>query len=118
MGDAMTKEELRKMRMQAQLNIEFRRTLTRKYELECKRDGIEPTFAGLLEFAERHALIRAIDVNRFMALDLYPKYLYENNGCKTKAVQELEEVVPVSDRTIWGWIDNLTRRYRKYRHGK
>lgn len=86
--------------------------------MECKRKSIEPTFEGLLQFALDHSLIRERDINRYMVIDLYPKALYDNNGCKTKAVADIEEIVPVSDRSIWNWLGDLTRRYRAYRHGK
>lgn len=117
MGE-LTKEQLRKARMQAQLNIEFRRTLTRKYEAECKREGIDPTLDGLLAFAEKNHLIRDMDINRYMVFDMYPALLYNNNGCKARAIAEIEDKVPVSDRIIFGWLQNLKRRYMSYRRGK
>lgn len=114
----MSKDERRRMKMQQQLNVEFRRTLTRKYELECKRSDIEPTLDGLIEFAEKNSLIRDMDINRYMVFDLYPAALYNNNGCKARAIAEIEDQVPVSDRIIFGWLQNLKRRYMKYRRGK
>lgn len=118
MGTIQNKEEARRAKLQASICVEFRRTLTRKYEVECKRNGTDPTFSGLLEFAEKYALIRHTDINRFMIIDLYPAALYNNDGCKSKAIADLEEVVPVSDRKIWSWIGDLSRRYLQYRNGK
>lgn len=118
MGIIQTKEEARRAKMQSALCVEFRKTLARKYELECKRNGTEPTPEGLLEFAEQHSLIRPTDINRYMVLDLYPSAMYNNNGCKSKAIAEIEDTVPVSDRKIWSWIGDLTRRYTTYRKGR
>lgn len=114
----LSREEIAKRRLQESLNVEFRKTVCRKYRMECKRKSVEPTFEGLLQFAHDHALIREKDVNRYMVLDLYPKALYDNDGSKLRAVADLEDIVPVSDRTIWSWINDFCRRYRAYRHGK
>lgn len=120
MGNKQTisKEVLQKQKLQELLNIEFRRTITRRYQVECDRKGIEPTFDGLIQFAHEHALIRTIDINRYMVLDQYPKALFENDGCRREAVFWIENKVPVSDRTIWNWIKDFSKRYRKHRHGE
>jgi len=107
-----------KRKLQQELNIEFRRTVAQKYEAHCGREGIEPTLDGLIEFAYRHSLIRDTDINRYMVIDMYPMALYEANGCKTRAVQSLEDRVPLSDRNIWGLIRNLKSRYMAYRNGR
>ena len=117
MGE-LSKDDRRRIKMQAQLNVEFRRTLTRKYEVECKRNNIDPTLDGLLAFAEKNSLIRDMDINRYMVFDMYPAALYNNNGCKARAIAEIEDKVPVSDRIIFSWLQNLKRRYMSYWSGK
>jgi len=116
--ERLTREEARKAKMQAALNVEFRATVARKYEMQCRREGIEPSLSGLIEFAYRHGLVRDIDINRFMTFERYPKALYDNNGCRSRAVSDLEDVIPVSDRKIFGWLTNLRSRYLRYRNGR
>jgi len=119
MGEqAQTKDEARRAKMQAEVNAEFRRTLARKYQADCRRAGVEPTLEGLLEFAERHALVRHMDINRFMVFAKYPEAMWHMNGCRSKAIAYLEDIIPVSDRKIFGWLTNFKARYTKYRHGR
>jgi hypothetical protein len=118
MGKMPDKEQARRSKLQAELHVEFRKTLARKYECECKRNGSEPTLEGLIEFAHQHSLLRDTDVNRYMVFELYPNALYNNDGCKSHAIQDIEDIVPVSDRKIWSWIADLSRRYLTYRNGK
>lgn len=118
MDKEANKEQARRDKMQAELNVEFRRTVAKKYQAKCKRDGTEPTLEGLVQFAHEHALIRDTDINRYMTFELYPMALYENNGCKTRAVHEVSDKVPVSDQIIWGWLRNLQSRYMAYRRGR
>lgn len=118
MGEALTKEDVRRIKLQAQLNAEFRRVLAKKYRAECRKTGEEPTLEGMIEYAERFALVRNTDINRYMMFEKYPEAMYHTNGCRSKAVAYLEDVIPVSDRKIFGWLTNFRARYMKYRHGR
>jgi len=96
----------------------FSKDIATNYENECKRNGNEPTFEGLIQFAISRGLVREIDINRYMTFALYPKALWERNGRRKAAVLDLEDIIGVSDRHIWNWLRDLSKRYLHYRHGK
>lgn len=112
------KEVNRKAVIQERLRIAFQRNLTLKYENECRRSDTEPSLEGLLKYAIEHGVVRETDINRYMTIEMYPKALYETNGRRRAAVQWLEDIIPVSDRLMFGWINNLSGRYLHYRHGR
>lgn len=118
MVETITKEDRRRMKMQAETNAEFRQKIALRYRAECRKADVEPTLEGILEFAERFALVRHTDINRYMVFEKYPEAMYHTNGCRSKAVAYLEDIIPVSDRKIFGWLTNFRARYTKYRHGR
>jgi hypothetical protein len=111
------KEARRKAAKQAEVDLMFSRDIATKYENECKRQGTEPSFDGLIQFAIRHGVVRQTDINRYLTIALYPKALWERNGRRSAAVQDLEETIGVSDRLIWSWLKDLSGRYLHYRKG-
>lgn len=109
----MSHIEREKERQEIELRERFCRLIARKYENWCKREGLEPTTEGLVQYTLKHKLIDGFHVHRYMTVELYPEALYHSNGKKRPAVRYLEEIIPVSDRRIWEWIAKARTKYSR-----
>jgi len=90
----------------------FYEIVSRKYNYQCKREGIEPTPEGLLEYATQCQVITKRTVVKYMVIEDYPEKLYKANGRRRSAVGALEAELPVTDRTIWTTIKKEQSRFR------
>lgn len=96
----MTEEKLREQKLQNAERL-FCERVSLRYKNHCKSHGIEPTPEGLLQYAFQKQIFRVKDVVRYLVKDLYPLAMYNSNGRRRAAVEELEDILPVTDRTIW-----------------
>lgn len=112
MSKRSPKEEAQARKKQEAAAEAFARVLSRKYVYECKRQQVEPTYEGLMQFIIKRNLVRPIDICRYMVNELYPEAMYKNDGCKTGAVRDLEDRLPVAERAIWEWTKKGFRRQR------
>ena len=101
-----------KTEQRAKVKCDFAEVLSRKYDLHCKRTGIQPTHQGFIFYLIERRIIEEIEVCRYMVIERYPEKLYECDGKRTEAVYALEAEIPVAERTIFSWIKNFQRRYR------
>lgn len=90
----------------------FYEIVSRKYSYQCKREGIEPTPAGLLEYANRCRIIPNTTVVKYMVIEDYPEHLYKADGKKRRAIGSLEVYLPIKERTIWATLKEGQKQFR------
>ena len=100
-----------KVKLQARVNTEFANTLETKFHRWCDREGIEPSPKNLVVYLLNINVIGEDTAAKFMTLEWYPEALYKADCNKTKAIWELEEKVPYTERSIWAIIGNMPRRF-------
>jgi len=98
----MSEQEAReKEKKVAYAHEQFCRLVSLKYTQRCKLKDAQPTMEGLIEYMIKEDILRSQEVIHQLIIDLYPVAMYNNNGSRRMAVSELEDILPVADRTIW-----------------
>lgn len=90
----------------------FTDTVARQYVNDCKRNGVEPTYNGLLDYAINCNLISSAVVRSFVVIHEYPRFAYAKNGGKRQAVWMLEDELGVPERTIYGILTKGQKRFK------
>ena len=91
--------------------INFSNILEKKYLNYCNNKNIEPSFKGFVEYLLERSIITQTTRKRYLVLDYYPQALWVANGLKSRAVEEVGEVVGLSERTIYYILKDHQKAY-------
>lgn len=86
------------------LNRDFSEVLEKKYYADCNRYNVEPSYIGFVKFLLERNIIKEKTVTEYMTFEYYPELLYKNDNTKQRAIWDLEDKVPLKERSIWGLI--------------
>ncbi|NJO28566.1 MAG: hypothetical protein HC874_14250 [Richelia sp. SL_2_1] len=95
--------------LQRNTNTDFVRVVTKKFKLWADARDLEHTPENFARYMLIHLIIDFRTVNRYMVLELYPEQLYRCDGSKSKAVLNLEDMLPYQERMIWNLISDQKR---------
>lgn len=74
----------------------FVETIKEEYSNYCKATGKKESTEGLTIYLVNKNIVEDRTINRFLAVNYYPKALEESNGIKKLALYTLEDIVCLS----------------------
>lgn len=83
---------------------EFCKVVREKYINECLRESVEPTFNGMVSYLFDRNIIPLVTVRRVIVLERFPRALWQNNGRKRAAIQQVEDETGVCERAVWSIV--------------
>lgn len=91
---------------------EFIKTVQEEYTNYCKARGEKETIQGYSEYLLNRNLVTDKTINRFVVISKYPTALDENLGIKKQAIYTIQDIVPLSFRSIRSILTNYQRAFR------
>lgn len=98
--------------LQIQTNTDFCVTVQERFQTYCKSKGLTANLENFIHYLVRCNIVHEIEINRFMVLHHYPEKLHKNDGVKLRAIYDIEDLVPLQERSIWTIINKMQRRFR------
>ena len=99
--------------IQEQTNKEFISIVSHKFKMWCDKEGRAGTVEDVIEYLLCYNILLERTVNYYTILDNYPKALHQNDGSRTKAIYDLSDKYPLSERKIWDIIINMQKNFKK-----
>lgn len=91
---------------------EFIKIVQEEYTNYCKARGEKETIQGYSEYLLNRNLVTDKTINRFVVISKYPIALEENLGIKKMAVYSIQDVVPLSFRSIISILKHYATHFR------
>jgi hypothetical protein len=90
----------------------FVETIKEEYSNYCKATGQKESTEGLTIYLVNKNIVEDRTINRFLAVNYYPKALEESNGIKKLALYTLEDIVCLSYSSLRIVIQEHLNRFR------
>ena len=90
----------------------FVETIKEEYSNYCKATGQKESTEGLTIYLVNKNIVEDRTINRFLAVNYYPKALEESNGIKKLALYTLEDIVCLSYSSLRNIICDYATHFR------